>query len=144
MKFQGHDLAWGEAQAKDYVTSHYHKPSDEFHAGWDFQGLAMMASFGYELGAAVASQSEAIRWLPGDEFEKAQRRVESRAIDGDALFAGRTDLRPVSLEAIRYPPLARQTRIFGTVLVEVTVSSDGSVEKTQVVSGYPILVAGVE
>jgi Zn-dependent M28 family amino/carboxypeptidase len=144
MKFQGHDLAWGEAQAKDYVTSHYHKPSDEFHAGWDFQGLGMMASFGYELGAAAASQSEAIRWLPGDEFEKAQRRVESRAIDGDALFAGRTDLRPVSLEAIRYPPLARQTRIFGTVLVEVTVSSDGSAEKTQVVSGHPILVAGVE
>ena len=71
MKFQGHDLAWGEAQAKDYVTNHYHKPSDEFHAGWDFQGLAMMASFGYELGAAAASQSEAIRWLPGDEFEKA-------------------------------------------------------------------------
>ena len=33
MKFQGHDLAWGEVQAKDYVTNHYHKPSDEFHPG---------------------------------------------------------------------------------------------------------------
>jgi Zn-dependent M28 family amino/carboxypeptidase len=83
MKFQGHDLGWGEAQAKDYVTNHYHKPSDEFHAGWDFQGLAMMASFGYELGAAAASQSEAIRWLPGDEFEKAQQKMQSKTIDGD-------------------------------------------------------------
>jgi len=94
MKFQGHDLAWGEAQAKDYVTNHYHKPSDEFHAGWDFQGLAMMASFGYELGAAATSQTEAIRWLPGDEFEKARPKMQSEAIDGDALFAGRPDLRP--------------------------------------------------
>ena len=94
MKFQGHDLAWGEAQAKDYVTNHYHKPSDEFHAGWDFQGLAMMASFGYELGAAATSQTEAIRWLPGDEFEKARPKMQSKAIDGDALFAGRPDLRP--------------------------------------------------
>ncbi len=73
LKFRGHDLAWGEAQAKDYVANHYHKPSDEFHAGWDFQGLAMMASFGYELGAAAASQNEAIHWLPGDELEKAEK-----------------------------------------------------------------------
>jgi Zn-dependent M28 family amino/carboxypeptidase len=75
MKFKGHDLAWGEAQAKDYVDNRYHKPSDEFHAGWDFQGLAMMASFGYELGAAAASQTGPIRWLPGDEFEKAGKKV---------------------------------------------------------------------
>jgi Zn-dependent M28 family amino/carboxypeptidase len=73
MKFKGHDLAWGEAQAKDYVANHYHKPSDEFHAGWDFQGLAMMASFGYELGVAAVSRNEAIHWLPGDEFEKAEK-----------------------------------------------------------------------
>lgn len=88
MKFKGHNLAWGEAQAKDYVTNHYHKPSDEFHAGWDFQGLAMMASFGYELGAAAASQAGPINWLPGDEFEKAQKKLQSAAVDGDALFAG--------------------------------------------------------
>jgi Zn-dependent M28 family amino/carboxypeptidase len=100
MKFQGHDLAWGEAEAKDFVTNHYHKPSDEFHAGWDFQGLAMMASFGYELGAAAVSQTEAIRWLPGDEFEKAQQKMQSTAIDDDALFARRPDLRPVSLETL--------------------------------------------
>jgi len=144
MKFQGHDLAWGEAQAKDYVTNHYHKPSDEFHAGWDFQGLAMMASFGYELGAAAASQSEAIRWLPGDEFEKAQQKMQSNTIDGETLFAGRPDLRPVSLESIKCPSLARQALIFGTVLVDVSVSKDGSAEKTQVVKGHPLLSAGVE
>jgi Zn-dependent M28 family amino/carboxypeptidase len=73
MKFNGHDLAWGEAQAKDYVDNNYHKPSDEFHPGWDFQGLAKMASFGYELGAAAVQQPALIQWLPNDEFEPARK-----------------------------------------------------------------------
>jgi len=133
MKFQGHDLAWGEAEAKDYVTNHYHKPSDEFHAGWDFQGLAMMASFGYELGAAAVSQTEAIRWLPGDEFEKAQQKMQSKAIDGDALLARRPDLRPVSLETFIYPQLARQTLLGGTVMLKVTVTEDGSLGLVEIV-----------
>jgi Zn-dependent M28 family amino/carboxypeptidase len=133
MKFQGHDLAWGEAEAKDYVTNHYHKPSDEFHAGWDFQGLAMMASFGYELGAAAVSQTEAIRWLPGDEFEKAQQKMQSKAIDGDALLARRPDLRPVSLETLVYPQLARQTLLGGTVMLKVTVTEDGSLRLVEIV-----------
>ncbi|HUI92929.1 MAG TPA: M28 family peptidase, partial [Chitinivibrionales bacterium] len=50
VKYGGHDLAWGEAQAEDYVKNHYHQPSDEFQADWDFSGLAKMAKFGYELG----------------------------------------------------------------------------------------------
>ncbi len=75
MKFAGHDLAWGEAQAKDYVSNHYHKPSDEFDPGWDFQGLAKMTSFGYELGAAAAQLPELIQWLPGDEFEPARKKA---------------------------------------------------------------------
>jgi Zn-dependent M28 family amino/carboxypeptidase len=73
MKFKGHDLAWGEAQVKDYVDNNYHKPSDEFHPGWDFQGLAKLASFGYELGAAAAQQPDLIQWLPNDEFEPARK-----------------------------------------------------------------------
>ena len=52
LKFAGHDLAWGEAQAKDYVDNHYHKPADVFREEWNFAGLAKMASFGYALGQA--------------------------------------------------------------------------------------------
>ena len=73
MKFKGHDLAWGEAQAKDYVTNNYHKPTDEFHPVWDFQGLAKMASFGYELGLTAAQLPDLVQWLPGDEFEPARK-----------------------------------------------------------------------
>jgi Zn-dependent M28 family amino/carboxypeptidase len=72
LKFKGHDLAWGEAQAKDYVDNHYHKPADVFRDDWDFGGLAKMVEFGYALGEAAATQGAPIKWLPGDEFEKAR------------------------------------------------------------------------
>jgi Zn-dependent M28 family amino/carboxypeptidase len=77
MKFKGHDLAWGDAQAKDYVDNHYHKPADEFRSDWDFSGLAKMASFGYALGHAAAVQPDEIHWLPGDEFEAAQKKLQA-------------------------------------------------------------------
>ena len=38
-----------------------------------------------------------------------------------------------------YPPLALQARITGTVVLNVTVRRDGSIESVTVVSGHPIL-----
>jgi Zn-dependent M28 family amino/carboxypeptidase len=73
-KFKGHDTAWGEEQAKDYVDNRYHKPTDIFRDDWNFDGVAKMTSFGYALGAAAASQPAGIHWLPGDEFEKARNK----------------------------------------------------------------------
>jgi Zn-dependent M28 family amino/carboxypeptidase len=143
LKFAGHDLAWGEAQAKDYVDNHYHKPADVFREEWNFAGLAKMASFGYALGQAAA-QGEDIRWLPGDEFDKAWQKYRSGAVDLDALFAGHPDFRIVHFEGILYPPLARQTRISGTVIVHVSVASDGSVGEAKATKGHPLLVGAVE
>ena len=75
MKFQGHDAAWGEAQAKDYVDHRYHQPSDEYKPEMDFRGDAMMGQFGYVLGEKAASTSSVPLWLPGDEFEEAQQKL---------------------------------------------------------------------
>jgi Zn-dependent M28 family amino/carboxypeptidase len=72
--FAGHDTAWGEAQAKDYVENHYHQPSDEFHSDWDFAGVARMTQFGFALGQKAASQPAEVQWLPGDEFEPARKK----------------------------------------------------------------------
>jgi Zn-dependent M28 family amino/carboxypeptidase len=72
MKFAGHDAAWGEAQAQDYVERHYHQPSDEFRSDWDFSGLAKMARFGFLLGQNAAMVPELQGWQPGDEFEPAR------------------------------------------------------------------------
>jgi periplasmic protein TonB len=39
-----------------------------------------------------------------------------------------------------YPPLARQTRISGTVKLHAIIGKGGAVEQLQVVSGHPLLV----
>jgi periplasmic protein TonB len=39
-----------------------------------------------------------------------------------------------------YPPLARQTRISGTVKLHAIIGKDGTVQSLQVVSGHPLLV----
>jgi Zn-dependent M28 family amino/carboxypeptidase len=77
MKYQGHDSAWGEAQAKDYVDHRYHQPSDEYHPEMDFRGDALMAQFGYVLGQKAASASAIPLWVPGDEFEPAQKQLRA-------------------------------------------------------------------
>jgi periplasmic protein TonB len=41
--------------------------------------------------------------------------------------------------APNYPPLARQARIFGTVVLRAVISKDGSIENLTLVSGHPML-----
>ncbi len=76
IKFKGHDAAWGQAQANDYVDHHYHQPSDEYRAEWDFTGLAKMAQFGFALGQRAAALPEVAGWQPGDEFEPARKKSQ--------------------------------------------------------------------
>jgi protein TonB len=39
-----------------------------------------------------------------------------------------------------YPPLARQTRISGTVRLHAIIAKDGTVQQLEVLSGHPLLV----
>jgi Zn-dependent M28 family amino/carboxypeptidase len=144
MKFKGHDLAWGEAQAKDFTDNHYHKPADAFVESWDFTGDALLASFGYTLGQAAAALPGDIKWLPGDEFAPAQNKLHSQNIDSNALFADHPELRALHVEPILYTALARQVRISGHVLIQVSIAADGSVYHTQILDGHPLLSQDVE
>ena len=38
-----------------------------------------------------------------------------------------------------YPPLARQTRVQGVVVLEATISKEGTIESLRMVSGHPLL-----
>src|SRR4029077_10206383 len=78
MKFKGRDTAWGEAQAKDFLEHRYHQPTDVYDPGMDFRGDAVMAQFGYALAQKASSAPGVPAWLPGDEFEKAQKQFRSR------------------------------------------------------------------
>jgi Zn-dependent M28 family amino/carboxypeptidase len=77
LKYKGHDAAWGEAQAQDYVDHHYHQPSDEYRPEMDFTGLAKMARFGFLLGQQAAMTAELQGWQTGDEFDAARKRSEA-------------------------------------------------------------------
>jgi Zn-dependent M28 family amino/carboxypeptidase len=74
--FEGHDEAWGRAQSADFVAHHYHQPSDEYHADWNFRGNAKLARFGVVLGWLASQQAKPVEWLPGDEFEAARKASE--------------------------------------------------------------------
>jgi Zn-dependent M28 family amino/carboxypeptidase len=74
--FEGHDEAWGKAQAEDYNTNRYHHPSDEYRPEMDFRGNARLAQVGFLLGWQASAQSGPTGWQPGDEFEKARQQSE--------------------------------------------------------------------
>jgi Zn-dependent M28 family amino/carboxypeptidase len=75
--FEGHDEAWGRDQAMDYVKHHYHQPSDEYRADWDFRGNAKLARFGFVLGWLASAQPKSVEWVPGDEFEAARKASQA-------------------------------------------------------------------
>ena len=74
--FEGHDEAWGRAQFADFVAHHYHQPTDEYQANWDFRGDAKLAQFGFVLGWLASEQAKPIEWQAGDEFEAARKSSE--------------------------------------------------------------------
>ncbi len=75
--FEGHDEAWGHAQDADYVAHHYHQPSDEYRAEWDFRGNAKLARFGFVLGWLASEQAKPVEWKSGDEFEAARKKSQN-------------------------------------------------------------------
>ncbi len=77
MKYAGHPVEWGEAQAKDYTEHHYHQPSDEYRPDMDFTGDAVIAKFGFMLGLRAAVLPELAGWVRGDEFEPARKQSQS-------------------------------------------------------------------
>jgi protein TonB len=40
-----------------------------------------------------------------------------------------------------YPPLARQTRVSGTVCFTAIIGTDGRIQNLQLIAGHPLLVA---
>lgn len=74
---------------------------------------------------------------PADErWVKALARLDA----GESLYEQPSPPElPVSSRAPVYPPLAKLARLQGRVLLQVTVSSDGSVREASLMSGHPLL-----
>jgi Zn-dependent M28 family amino/carboxypeptidase len=68
----GKPADFGKTAFEQYNSTHYHQPSDEYHADWDFASMEQMAQFGLTLGLDFANTPQMSTWLPGDEFMKAR------------------------------------------------------------------------
>jgi len=86
---QGLDLvngstARGEALSQEYNKLHYHQPSDEWHADWDWSGVAENAELLHQVGLRLANSREWPNWSTDSEFRAAR----------DATAAERTGAAP--------------------------------------------------
>ena len=71
--YVGKPKSFGEEKYKEYLTKHYHQPSDEFNDAWDFSGAKKLAGLGIAIGWRVAELPGSTGWKAGDEFEKARK-----------------------------------------------------------------------
>ena len=63
----GKPADFGRTIFEQYNAEHYHRPSDEYHADWDFSGMQQMAEFGMKLGVDTANLSTLPTWKPGEK-----------------------------------------------------------------------------
>jgi Zn-dependent M28 family amino/carboxypeptidase len=78
--YVGKPAAFGQTVFEQYNQQHYHRPSDEYHADWDFSGMEQMADFGLRLGIDIANAPALPTWNAGDEFLAARaQRAGTRA-----------------------------------------------------------------
>lgn len=71
----GKPAGWGLQQKEEYQAKHYHQPSDEIDASWNFDGMVEDAQLGFYVGLAVANAEQMPTWNKGDEFEATRKQA---------------------------------------------------------------------
>jgi Zn-dependent M28 family amino/carboxypeptidase len=72
LDYVGRPAGWGKEHQDAWLAAHYHRPSDEIDADWDFSGLVEDAQLGFYAGLIVTQADAMPTWLPGDEFAPAR------------------------------------------------------------------------
>ncbi len=78
-EYIGKPADFGQTIFEQYNAEHYHRPSDEYRADWDFSGMEQMAEFGLRIGIDAANLPKLPTWNSGDEFLRAREKSESSA-----------------------------------------------------------------
>ena len=73
-RYLGKPADFGTAIFEKYNAEHYHRPSDEYHADWNFDGMVQMATFGMKIGIDTANLPQLPTWHAGDEFLAAREK----------------------------------------------------------------------
>jgi hypothetical protein len=72
----GKPAGWGEAQQKEFVAKHYHQPSDEVTASWNYEAAAQHGDFALRVGLEIANAAAVPHWLKGREVPACARFTE--------------------------------------------------------------------
>ena len=70
-------VARGEALSEEYVTKHYHQPSDEWSPSWDFRGMAEDTQLLHNLGRDLANSRAWPNWSSDSEFRAIRDKTAS-------------------------------------------------------------------
>ena len=70
LTFEGRPEGWGEAWWEDFVSNHYHQPSDRYAEGWDYDGAVQQGRVLLRTALAVAAAETLPDWLPGAGFAR--------------------------------------------------------------------------
>lgn len=60
---------WGEAQYAKYTSENYHKPSDEYSADFNAEGVKLDAQVLFDIGYYLSNESTFPKWKDGSEFK---------------------------------------------------------------------------
>lgn len=71
---------WGAAQEREYVSQHYHQPSDAFRDDFDYQGLLQQVRLMLRLAWDLAATTEYPAWNRDSEFRPAGEQLRLRRL----------------------------------------------------------------
>ena len=69
IEYIGKPAGFGEQMRREFITSDYHKPTDEVKPDWDLSGAAQDIDLLFEVGDQVANANKFPEWKPGIEFK---------------------------------------------------------------------------
>lgn len=72
--FLGRPPGWGRQQDSLWTARHYHQPSDQYSADFDFGGMEQQVRVAVRVALSIANAAELPRWLPSSEFQRPRAR----------------------------------------------------------------------
>ncbi|HWK88532.1 MAG TPA: M28 family peptidase [Longimicrobium sp.] len=70
LTFEGRPEGWGEQWYDEFVSTHYHQPSDAYREGLDYGGAVQQGRVMLRLAAAAASAAKLPEWTEGAGFKR--------------------------------------------------------------------------
>lgn len=70
MRYEGRPHGWGEENYREFVSQHYHQPSDAYREDFDYAGAVQQGRVVLRTAWAVASGDALPAWNPGSEFRR--------------------------------------------------------------------------